>query len=426
MSTATFLSKNISHLIRNRIPGQVVIQTTNRCNALCPQCGMRRTADIRRASLSDKTVKDILHGCVKNGVQAVSFTGGEPLLLLDELIGWINHAGKLGLRFVRTGTNGFLFCGADHPGFSDKVGRLADRLSATPLRNFWISLDSCDPGVHERMRGLPGVVKGIRKALPVFHGAGLYPAANLGINRRFGGEETAALGPKDFNDRDAYLREFFHRYVAAFDRFYRFVAELGFTTVNTCYPMSISPQEENKGLNAVYGATAKDDVVRYRSDEKAMLYKALLKTIPRHRSRLRIFSPLSSLYALYRTHGDGENFAHASGCRGGVDFFFVDAEEGDTFPCGYRGRENLGKFWRLNLKGLRPHNGCRRCDWECFRDPSELCAPILQALHSPFELIKRMTGDALYRRLWMEDIKYYRRCNFFDGRKPFVRESFVG
>jgi hypothetical protein len=58
-------------------------------------------------------------------------------------------------------------------------------------------------------------------------------------------------------------------------------------------------------------------------------------------------------------------------------------KEGDTYPCGYRGNENMGKFWELNLKNLAPKSDCRRCDWECFRDPSELCAPVGVALYNP-------------------------------------------
>ena len=109
--------KCVGQFAGNRIPGQVVIQTTNRCNALCPQCGMRRSADIQRTELATGTVKKTLDGCAEKGVQAVSFTGGEPLLFLDNLVEWMDYAGKVGIPFIRTGTNGFVFCGSDRPGF---------------------------------------------------------------------------------------------------------------------------------------------------------------------------------------------------------------------------------------------------------------------------------------------------------------------
>ncbi len=413
----TSVSRNIGHFIRNRIPPQLVIQTTNRCNATCPQCGMRRTSDISRFTLSGDTIRRILDGCAERGVQAVSFTGGEPLLLMDQLVDWITYAGRNHIPYIRTGTNGFVFRGSERPDFTDNIKRMAGRLAATPLRNFWISLDSAHPEVHEKMRGLTGVVAGIEKALPFFHEAGIYPSANLGLNRQVGGSQTADLQPDSFSNRDDYLNEFYNRYVDALDRFYCFVKDMGFSTINTCYPMSIDEGEREAGLSAVYAATTTDDIVRFDRDEKAMLYKALLDTIPRHRDQLRIFSPLSSLYMLNRFHGSDSGPITAFGCRGGVDFFFIDARTGDTYPCGYRGNENLGKFWNLNIERIKPEQICHCCDWECFRDPSELCAPLLQGLRSPVRLMHRMAGDRTYARLWLEDMRYYAACDFFDGRR---------
>lgn len=422
MSLAGSLIKSMGRFARNHIPGQIVIQITNQCNGLCPQCGMRRSNAFSRTSLCDDTIKRILDGCADKGVQAISFTGGEPFLMPDRLIDWINYAGRRNIQYIRTGTNGFLFCGSDRPGFIDRIKRLADRLAAAPLRNFWISLDSSLPDVHEKMRGLPGVVAGIEKALPIFHAVGIYPSANLGINRLVGGQKTKGLHPQDFPKRESYLKEFYHIYMAALDAFYRFVENLGFSIVNTCYPMSISDNEQKKGLTAVYAATAEEDVVRFCCDEKAMLYKALMDTIPLHRNRLRIFSPLSSVYSLYQSYRDKNRSKRAAGCRGGVDFFFIDAAKGDTYPCGYRGKENLGKFWQLDLKTLHPGEQCHRCDWECFRDPSELFAPILELMHSPVKMLSKKTIDPIYRRLWLEDLKYYHHCDFFDGRKPGGRD----
>ncbi|MFO7635228.1 MAG: glycosyltransferase, partial [Caldilinea sp.] len=55
----------------------------------------------------------------------------------------------------------------------------------------------------------------------------------------------------------------------ALGRFYRFVETLGFTMVNTCYPMSVETATAADGLAPVYAATAADAVVRYRRAEKA-------------------------------------------------------------------------------------------------------------------------------------------------------------
>jgi MoaA/NifB/PqqE/SkfB family radical SAM enzyme len=412
------LSTHIRQFARNRIPAQLVIQFTTHCNARCPQCGMRAASGIKRSRLTRDAIKRILDAAADRNVQAVSFTGGEPLMFVDDLIDLIEHAGQLGIPYIRTGTNGFIFRGREKPDFKDRIETLAGRLAATSLRNFWISLDSADPRVHESMRGLPGVVDGIQAALPIFHKAGVFPSANLGLNRNVGGRQTAGLLPHRFGSRRAYLDTFHQCFRQALGRFYSFVCSLGFTMANTCYPMSIGEDDRAAGLQAVYAATAGDRVVRFSNDEKVMLYQALLDAIVRHRGRLRIFSPLSSIYMLRRQYQNGCASGTVFGCRGGVDFFFIDAADGDTYPCGYRGAENLGKFWQLDLSRIRPGNDCLRCDWECFRDPSEMCAPLLQAASSPLNLVGRLRADPAFFAYWLQDMRYYQACRYFDGRIP--------
>jgi hypothetical protein len=105
-------------------------------------------------------------------------------------------------------------------------------------------------------------------------------------------------------------------------------------------------------------------------------------------------------------------------CRGGIDFFFIDAKTGLTYPCGYRGDADMGSFDVLKLPdALNGGPDCRKCDWECFRDPSELMGPALDLRKDPVQAIKRLATDPTYTRLWLEDMRYYRACGFFDGRK---------
>ena len=375
---------------------------------------MRETAEFQRSQLSCDEVKRIIDEAAKRGVKAISFTGGEPLLVLDELVGLINYAGNAGLKYIRTGTNGFPFIGGNSPLFDTRVKRLAEKFSRTSLRNFWISIDSAIPSVHEKMRGFPGVIAGIEKALPIFHEYGIYPSANIGITRNIGGEATARLSPST-HDED-YYATFYQRYVEAFRRAYEFAMEMGFTIVSTCYPMSIEGGKVSADLKPVYGATSEDAVVRFSAAEKALLFKALLKTVGEFRSRIRVVSPQCSLYALQHQHTAGVETKYA--CRGGLDFFFIDGAEGDTYPCGYRGNENLGKFWKLDRDSLDSEFACFGCDWECFRDPSELLGPILHGFSKPFRLISDLRRDPHYYRLWMEDLRYYRVCKIFDGRVP--------
>jgi MoaA/NifB/PqqE/SkfB family radical SAM enzyme len=293
---------------------------------------------------------------------------------------------------------------------------MAEKMAETPIRNFWISVDSVFPSVHEKMRGFPGVVRGIEKALPIFHEHGIYPSANLGLNRNVGGEATRRLCTSDYPGEGDYSEDFYRQFRTALRKFYRFVADLGFTMVNTCYPMSVDGTGDSTDLKAVYGATSVDAVVKFNPAEKSLLFKALLETIPEFRSSMRIFSPRCSLYALYQQYNNHSQPPYP--CRGGMDFFFIDSKDGNTYPCGYRGHENFGKFWDLDLEQLDRNDACYLCDWECFRDPSELFGPILQGLSRPLQLLKKLKRDRSFFRLWLDDLRYYRACDLFDGRRP--------
>lgn len=399
----------LHHVWWNRLPGQLVIQTTDACNASCPQCGMRITNEFKRSRLSLEQLRRVMEAAAEKRFQAISFTGGEPLLFLDDLIEMIRYAGHVGIPCIRTGTNGFIFTGSEKKGFSSRIERIAHALADTPIRNFWISIDSVVPEVHEQMRGLPGVIDGIQKALPIFHASGIFPAANLGINRNLAGKMPSG---NDYLHPD----KFYEHYRSGFDRFYRFVCDLGFTMVNCCYPMSIPDAKVGSGLSPVYAATATDLVINFSRNEKALLFQALSETIPKYRSRIRIFTPRTSLLALTRQALRREPKSHP--CRGGIDFFFMDARTGHTYPCGYRGNTDMGKFEDLKFRNLlKVGSDCRECDWECFRDPSELMGPAFTLRKHPVQAIKRLAADRTYSRLWLEDLRYYRACGFFDGRK---------
>ena len=76
-------------------------------------------------------------------------------------------------------------------------------------------------------------------------------------------------------------------------------------------------------------------------------------------------------------------------------------------------RETMGFGFRNKL--LR--SNCTLCDWECFRDPSELFGPILEMSAHPIHLGKKFYQSPEYFQYWYNDLKYYRACNYFNGRK---------
>jgi MoaA/NifB/PqqE/SkfB family radical SAM enzyme len=175
--------RDAATVVRGHSPRQVILQLTDRCNAACPQCSMRASNPLPRTRMDRPLAARVVDHAAELGVSALSITGGEPLLCVSDVRFLIRRATDAGIRYTRTGTNGFMFSGSDNGTFQARTERLAEGLASSGLRNLWISLDSADVETHERQRGLPGVVAGIEKALPIFHEAGLYPAVNLGLTR---------------------------------------------------------------------------------------------------------------------------------------------------------------------------------------------------------------------------------------------------
>lgn len=390
-----------------RSPGQLVLQMTDACNGTCPQCKMRKSNPFKRSRLDFDEIRRIIDGAVASGVESLSFTGGEVFIYEDELYDHIAYAVKAGIPYVRTGTNGFMFTNSSRVTFEDEMKAMAEKIRKSGLRNLWISIDSADPDLHEEMRGLPGVIAGIEKALPYFHAEGVYPAANLGINRNAGGRNVI---PRYVTDEGAYR----HAWIQSFSDFYQRILDMGFSMTNCCYPMSIDPKE----LNAIYGANSPEPITSFSPLEKTLIFKALMDVIPPYRNQIRIFTPRVSLYALIKYYSGDPSQSYP--CRGGIDYFFIPAGDGNTYPCGFRGDHNLGKFYSLDTQSLPNEAYCKKCDWECFRDPSELIGFLQEYyLKTPFSANdERPSKSSTYKKLWWEDLKYYQKCEFFDGRKP--------
>ena len=78
-----------------------------------------------------------------------------------------------------------------------------------------------------------------------------------------------------------------------------------------------------------------------------------------------------------------------------------------------QGGQESGKFWELDFKKIDRKTGCRKCNWEMLtRDPSELFGLPLSLFTDPGYFIERVLRDTSYRKLWVEDIRYYAACDF--------------
>lgn len=393
-------------ILRGRLPGQLIVQITDLCNATCPQCGMNNQNRYKRSSLGRDEVFRIIDRAVERGIKAISFTGGEPFLFQKELFEYIKYASRKGIKYTRTGTNGFIFMGSEKNDFEERVNNLAEGIKDSGLYTFWISIDSWDVERHENNRGLRGVIKGVEKGLRIFEKYSLYPSANLGLNRLI---ET----PEIVYEKDGrFLPEkFYESYYKGLSKFFDFAEDLGFTIVNLCYPMSFE--------GAVYKAESSDRMVKYTDEEKRVLFRVIFDLLPVYKKRLRIFTPLSSIYVLMKQYS-GDNIGRF-GCRGGKDYFFVDSK-GFAYPCGFLAEENLGKFTEGGLS--RYEKSCVKCDWECFRDPSTLFAPILGFGGAPLKEIWNIKGDPRFYRLWFRDLRYYGKSSFFNMHTPLNRKFF--
>lgn len=101
-------------------------------------------------------------------------------------------------------------------------------------------------------------------------------------------------------------------------------------------------------------------------------------------------------------------------CRGGTDFYFAECRQGLIHPCGYidEPREKLPDLTRRIQTGA----GCEKCEWECFRDPTDLLSPFAEFFSQPLTLLGKAFKDPVFFRLLREDLSYYRACGYFNGR----------
>ncbi len=120
----------------------MVWELTLACNLKCLHCGS--TAGGRRAAeLSPEEALALCADFARAGVRGVALMGGEPLLRKD-FFAIASRVRELGMELsvITNGTVG----GED----------VFARLKALSPRAVAVSLDAADPGLHDRIRGVPG------------------------------------------------------------------------------------------------------------------------------------------------------------------------------------------------------------------------------------------------------------------------------
>jgi MoaA/NifB/PqqE/SkfB family radical SAM enzyme len=120
-----------------------VWELTYRCNARCTICSYWKDPSDRAAEMTLSDIETGLRKVSAYGCRLVNFTGGEPTLRPD-LESIVEAASRLGM-WTSMVTNGSLLT-------RDRLHDLKD----AGLDSLMVSLDSPDPRVHDRQRGLSG------------------------------------------------------------------------------------------------------------------------------------------------------------------------------------------------------------------------------------------------------------------------------
>lgn len=86
------------------------------------------------------------------------------------------------------------------------------------------------------------------------------------------------------------------------------------------------------------------------------------------------------------------------------------------YPCGFRKDIKFTSYEVMYRK--KDFLNCRDCDWECFRDPSNLLTPLNQFISSPARQINFFYKNRNFFKTWIKDLIYYSSCNFLTLQNP--------
>lgn len=116
------------------------VQVTLRCNSKCSYCPLWRLRNGYQVSLNN--LDEVFNSLRKIGVRSVTLTGGGPLTRkdLEEVVSLAKHHGML----VDVCTNGILL-----------TKERALKLAEVGVNGIMLSLDTSDPEIYEKHRGIP-------------------------------------------------------------------------------------------------------------------------------------------------------------------------------------------------------------------------------------------------------------------------------
>ena len=131
-------------------------ELTYRCTARCSYCSYWEHPSPPQLEMQLHQVKEGLDRIYAYGCRLVNFTGGEPTLRRD-LEDIVRHASDLGM-WTSIVTNG-----------STLTRARIQALKSAGLDNLLVSLDSLQPSVHDRQRGITGLFDRVVRSLEWLH-----------------------------------------------------------------------------------------------------------------------------------------------------------------------------------------------------------------------------------------------------------------
>ena len=320
----------ISQVFLDGGPSTCQFAITNACNAKCEFCNFSR--EQAKNDKNPKTVVKLSAGlnaidCLyRNGVRFLIFTGGEPTLnpSLEEFMA---HCRDLGMDSLIV-TNGSTLS-------VDKVNSLI----SNGLSEVIISVDSVDPSVSEKNRGLPGVTERITSANRIFaqHKVGRVASVTL----------SKILGD---------LKELPHT-----------LERMGFEAVTFYFPLI--------NLDSNYLGCKDSDLVNYTPEEMHHLIDEVIAL----KKTYRVLNPTASMMDMHRyLNKEPQEFV----CLGGFKQFYLDWELQLWRCCNWR--RPMCHVCEFNGSQII-RDGCTECMIDCYRDASVMqhCAvSVADAVHA--------------------------------------------
>lgn len=143
--SANFFARLAFRVIQNRpTPNLMSFAVNDECNANCEHCSFFTSVDDKTKKVLDTAEsKKVIADAQELGVSIINFVGGEPLMRPD-LCDLIKSVDK-SLSTTTLFTNGWLLRGR------------TDELKKAGLDGIYVSIDSADPKIHDKKRGVEGL-----------------------------------------------------------------------------------------------------------------------------------------------------------------------------------------------------------------------------------------------------------------------------